>query len=107
MTNEQIIFNNRINLLNEGIIKGTGNIITVENEEGESFEVEEPEEIHTFLGWKSLNRQVKKGEKSIASFLIWKHTTRKPKNEDEDEKESLFMTKAFFFTESQTEAIAQ
>ena len=107
MTNEQIIFNNRLSLMNEGIIKGTGNFITVENEEGEKIQLEEPEEIHTFLGWKSLGRQVVKGEKSIATMMIWKHTTKKPKNEDEEEAEAMFMTKAFFFTESQTEAIAQ
>lgn len=107
MTNEQIIFNNRVELMDKGIIKGTGNKITVENEEGEKFELEEPEQIHTYAGWKALNRQVKKGEKSVASFMIWKHTTRKTKEKDEEPQEAVFQTKAFWFTESQTEAIAQ
>ena len=90
-----------------GILQGTGNTITVENEEGEKIELEEPEQIHTYAGWKTLNRQVKKGEKSIATILIWKHTTKKPKEKEEEEQEAIFMTKAFFFRECQTEAIAQ
>ena len=107
MTNEMIIFNNRLSLMEDGILQGTGNTITVENEEGEKIELEEPEQIHTYAGWKTLNRQVKKGEKSIATILIWKHTTKKPKEKEEEEQEALFMTKAFFFRECQTEAIAQ
>ena len=108
MTNEMIIFNNRLSLMEDGILQGTGNTITVENEEGEKIELEEPEQIHTYAGWKTLNRQVKKGEKSIATILIWKHTTKKPKEkEEEEQQEAMFMTKAFFFRECQTEAIAQ
>ena len=107
MTNEMIIFNNRLSLMEIGILQGTGNTITVENEEGEKIELEEPEQIHTYAGWKTLNRQVKKGEKSIATILIWKHTTKKPKEKEEEEQEAMFMTKAFFFRECQTEAIAQ
>ena len=94
MTNEQIIFNNRVDLMDKGIIKGTGNKITVENEEGKKIELEEPEQIHTYAGWKALNRQVKKGEKSIASFMIWKYTTKKPKEKDEEPQEAMFQTKA-------------
>ena len=93
--------------MEEGVLQGTGNTITVENEEGEKIELEEPEEIHTYAGWKALNRQVKKGEKSIATIIIWKHTTKKAKDKDEEEQENMFMTKAFFFKECQTEAIAQ
>lgn len=107
MTNEMIIFNNRLSLMEDGILQGTGNTITVENEEGEKIELEEPEQIHTYAGWKTLNRQVKRGEKSIATILIWKHTTKKPKEKEEEEQEAIFMTKAFFFRECQTEAIAQ
>ena len=107
MTNEMIIFNNRLSLMEDGILQGTGNTITVENEEGEKIELEEPEQIHTYAGWKTLNRQVKKGEKCIATILIWKHTTKKPKEKEEEEQEAMFMTKAFFFRECQTEAIAQ
>lgn len=106
MTNEMIILNARFDLMQEGIIQGTGNLITVEDENGEKKQIEEPEEIHTYQGWKSLNRQVKRGEKSIAIIQIWKHTSKKTNN-DEEEQEKMFLTKAFFFTEAQTEAIAQ
>lgn len=111
MSNETIILNARFELMEEGILKGTGNIITVENEIGEEIEMEEPEVIHTYAGWKSLNRQVKKGEKSIATIPIWKHTVKKVKKEDnadeEKEQERMFMTNAFFFTEAQTEPIVK
>lgn len=105
MTNEQIIFNERLDLMESGVIGNTGRKITLENEEGEKKEIFEPEEIHTYRGWKECNRQVKKGEKAISTFLIWKHTTKKPKEQDEEEKESMFMTKSFWFKESQTEEI--
>lgn len=107
MTNEMIILNARFDLMEEGILQGTGNIIEVEDENGEKKQIEEPEQIHTYQGWKSLNRQVKRGEKSIATIQIWKHTTKKSKTEDEDDQEKMFLTKAFFFRETQTEAIAQ
>ena len=107
MTNEMIILNARFDLMQEGILQGTGNIITVEDENGEKKQIEEPEMIHTYQGWKSLNRQVKRGEKSIATIQIWKHTTKKPKEKDEEEQEKMFMTKAFFFTFDQVEPIEQ
>ncbi len=105
MTNEMIILSNRIELMKKGILKGTGSFIIVEDENGEKKRIEEPEQIHTYAGWKSLNRQVKRGEKNIATISIWKHTTTK-KKDDEEEKARLFLTKAFFFRESQTEVLA-
>lgn len=107
MTNEQIIFNESLNLMESGIIGDTGRKIIVENEDGEKKEMPEPESIHTYAGWKAIGRQVKKGEKCIATFMIWKHTTKKKKSEDEEEQEKMFMTKAFFFRECQTEAVTE
>ena len=103
MTNEQIIFDARCDLMDKGILAPTGRYIEVEDQNGEKKTMEEPEEIHTFVGWQSLGRQVKKGEKNIVSLMIWKHTTQKAKAEDEEDKEKMFMTKGFFFKESQTE----
>lgn len=77
MTNAQIIFNESIELMENGIIGNTGRKIIVENEDGEKKEMLEPESIHTYAGWKAIGRQVKKGEKCIATFMIWKHTTKK------------------------------
>ena len=68
MTNEMIIFNNRLSLMEDGILQGTGNTITVENEEGKKIELEEPEQIHTYAGWKTLNRQVKRAKKVLLLF---------------------------------------
>lgn len=48
MTNEQIIFNNSIELMDAGIIKGTGRFIIVEDENGQKKEMPEPEPIHTY-----------------------------------------------------------
>ena len=63
MTNAQIIFNESIELMENGIIGNTGRKIIVENEDGEKKEMLAPESIHTYAGWKAIGRQVKKGEK--------------------------------------------
>lgn len=106
MTNEQIIFDERLKLMESGSIGNTGRKIILKNGYGEKEEIFEPEEIHTYRGWKERNRQVQKGEKAIAAFRIWKHTVKKPKDNDGEEQEKMFMTKAFFFRESQTKEIA-
>ena len=110
MTNAQIIMNAQIQLMEEGIIKGTGRMIEaiVLDEEGNETKVmmEEPEEIHTYALWKQLGRQVKKGEKAVASFTIWKHVEKKQKDSEETETK-MFMKKASFFTIDQTEPITQ
>ena len=62
------------------------------------------EEIHTFQKWKSLGYTVKRGEKAIASFTIWKHTTKTDK-ESGEESAAMFMKKAHFFSTSQVEKI--
>ena len=109
MTNEQIIFNESLKLMALGIIGSTGRKFVLTNEDGEKKEMLEPECIHTYAKWKALGRQVKKGEKCVASFIIWKHTTKKKETESEDEEKQtkMFMTKASFFRECQTEAITE
>ena len=72
--------------------------------------VEIPEPIHTYAAWKELGYQVKKGEKAVTSFTIWKYAKVKHDVEDDDEQNQtpegrLFMKKAFFFKRSQVEAI--
>lgn len=105
MTNKQIIFNNSLVLMEKGIIGTTGRTFEVENEDGTKKTVREPETIHTFAAWKSLGYHVQKGQKAIAKFPIWKHKNAgKKKNkktgEEEDTEEMLFLTDAFFFSES-------
>lgn len=117
MTNAQIIFTESVKLMDEGIIKGTGNLITVQDSEGNKKMIEEPEAIHTYAVWKSLGRQVKKGEKAKADLYIWKHVSKKEEMEvtytdgtkgtEEIDSSKMFMKRSFFFTFAQTEAIAQ
>jgi hypothetical protein len=75
MTNAQIILNESISLMEQGILKGSGQFGDIETELG-TITIELPETIHTFNGWKALGYSVKKGEKSSIKFPIWKHTTK-------------------------------
>lgn len=109
MTNEMIIFNNRIELQKKNIIKGTGNMIEVEIN-GKKITLEEPEEIHTFNGWKQRGYKVKKGEHSSIKFPIWKYVEKKKKPEEltgneliDAPKTSMFMKMSAFFTQAQVE----
>ncbi len=110
MTNAQIILKESLNLMENGILSPTGRLIEIELEDGGFKTLKEPEPIHTYAGWKALGFQVKKGEKSIANFPIWKHTPAgKKKNkktgEEYDSEEKLFLTKAFWFKGSQVTEI--
>lgn len=109
MTNHMIILMERIRLMNEGVLEGTGETVIVQNEKGEKKEMQMPEEIHTFAAWKSLGYKVKKGEKNIAQFMIWKHVSKTKMNEETGEEEDnsrMFMKKASFFKASQVEPLA-
>lgn len=102
MTNEQIIFNNAVVLMENGIIGTTGRTFEVENEDGTKKNVQEPEPIHTFAAWRSLGFTVMRGQKAIAKFPIWRHQNagirknRKTGAEESTEKK-MFLTDAFFF----------
>jgi hypothetical protein len=118
MTNAQIIMNESIRLMEEGILKGSGQFAEIETENG-TMTIELPEEIHTFQGWKDHGYQVKKGEKSSIKFPIWKHTTKMLKT-DTDSAElnkmnqaineqggqtNMFMKMSAWFTAAQVEPI--
>ena len=106
MTNAMIIMNESIRLMEEGILKGSGEFVTVENEDGTTKTVELPEPIHTFNGWKSLGYRVKKGEHSKIKFSIWKHATKKIEKDGEEKELSRMFTKlSAFFTLDQVEKI--
>lgn len=70
MTNEMIILNESVKLMNDGVLKGTGEYATVQGEDGKEKEIELPEPIHTFNGWKQRGYSVKKGEKSKIRITI-------------------------------------
>lgn len=118
MTNEMIIFSQRCRMMDEGILKGTGRFVEIENENGEKVQMEEPEAIHTYKKWQELGYQVKKGQKAIAQFPIWKYNAKISEmemiNVETGKKEmvavddsKMFMKKASFFKMSQVERIQQ
>lgn len=113
MTNAMIILNESVRLMKEGTIEGTGEFLTFKYDDGHTEEVEVPEPIHTYQMWKTLGYQVRKGEKAIAKFMIWKYTEKKAKEDNAEiaVKEgdtiarNMFMKMAAFFKMSQVEKI--
>lgn len=113
MTNTMIIFTESVRLMEEGTLKGTGEIVTMVTADGTEREIEMPEPIHTFNGWKALGYSVKKGEKSTIKFPIWKYTEKEKAEEEktgnpiEDAPVSnMFMKMSAFFRRDQVEKIA-
>lgn len=118
MTNAQIILNESLSLMEQGILKGSGQFAEVETAEG-TITIELPEDIHTFQGWKDRGYSVKKGEKSQIKFPIWKHTVKflntdtgnadldrmNQQINDQGGQTNMFMKTAAFFTFAQVEPI--
>ena len=114
MTNARIILNESVRLMEEGVLKGTGKFVVIEEEDGSTRQIEMPEPIHTFQKWKELGYVVKKGEKSNIKFPIWKHTTKeKPEEEltgnpiEDAPITNMFMKLSSFFTFAQVEKIEE
>ena len=109
MTNAQIIFNESIKLMDEGILSSTGRSFTFEAENGEKVTVNEPEPIHTYAAWIEKGYQVRKGEKAIAKIDIWKQGkpyTVKDADGNETQKDGrMFLKTAYFFKMSQVDKI--
>ena len=107
MTNEQIIFNEAVELMKNGKIGKTGRQFEVEDEKGNKIMLDEPEAIHTFQKWKAKGFCVKKGEKAVAQFYIWKCVSKETENSDgmTEEQKRMFMKKASFFSASQVMAL--
>lgn len=104
MTNKQIIFAEEQNLAEQGKIKYTGRVAVMQGMDGEPVEFKETEQIHTFAAWKELGYVVKKGQKAVAKFPIWKYVSKK--NEETNKEDSkMFMKVAAFFSNSQVERI--
>lgn len=107
MTNAMIIFWNSVDLMNAGVIGTTGRKLVVAGPDGEEQELMEPEAIHTFACWKSLGFSVKKGEKAVARFPIWKGAEKAVRDEDGNETDEkslkMFRKESCFFSASQVE----
>lgn len=105
MTNQQIILNESIKLMQNGELKGSGQFAEIETDEGKKT-IELPEAIYTFQKWKSLGYIVKKGEKSKIKFVIWKHTSKQIEVDEKSEEVSkMFMKMASFFKFDQVQKI--
>lgn len=108
MTNEMIILVESVKLMEQGVLKGTGQFVQAEIN-GEIKELEIPEEIHTYKKWKSLGYQVRKGEKSKIKFAVWTYKGRRELDEEsgeEIEKGRCYMKNSCFFTKEQVDKIA-
>lgn len=107
MNNTQIIMMERVRLMEEGILDSTGDTFYIESDDGNQKEIKMPEEIHTYAAWKELGYQVRKGEKAVASFMIWKYKAGKTEAENPEEQPDgkMFMKKAHFFKMAQVDRI--
>ena len=107
MTNSMIVFMTQMTLVAEGKLGTTGRKIIYEDSNGETHEADEPEEIHTFNGWKERGFQVRKSEHSQIQFPIWKYSGKAIETEEgsEEIKGHCFMKNSFWFTRNQVEPI--
>ena len=107
MTNQMIIDNARFALMEKGLLKGSGRIVSVTDAAGNVRDIEEPEEIHTFEGWKARGFAVNRGEHSDIALWIWKYPKAKKDPEDGDAiiDSRPFMTKGYFFRPDQVHAL--
>lgn len=108
MTNAMIIMIEQSKLAEEGILKYTGRVLKGINAIGEEVEYKEIQPIHTYQMWKALGYKVKKGEKAIAKFPVWKYTSKKSKDDSEEaaqQKGYCFMKMSAFFTNEQVEKL--
>lgn len=107
MTNQDIIWEQRIQLAQEGRLGYTGRTLTIQTTEGEKV-FQEPQEIHTYATWKKLGFRVKRGEHHIAKFPIWKYAERTRVDEETQEEHQegkMFLKVSFFFSPAQVEKI--
>lgn len=107
MNNATIILMESVKLMEEGKLKGSGEYIEIETEEGKK-EIELPEKIHTYVKWKELGYQVKKGAKSEIKIPVWKYYGNVKHDEESGqdiEKGKCFLKNAAFFTSAQVEKI--
>ena len=94
MKNEEIIMEEKIKLLKDGKIKGTGRKIINPLDNYEM--IEEPEEIHTKGKWAKDGFIVKEGETPITKIKIWKTYKRK-------DSQGVMKVETEFYTKEQTE----
>lgn len=107
MTNAMIVLEQALALAEAGKIGYTGEVMTVEIN-GEEVELREPEQIHTYARWKAMGYQVRRGEKAVAKFKVWKYAAAKKKDDDGEEttkanRGKMFLKQAAFFSAAQVD----
>ena len=106
MTNATIIFNAACELLKQGVLKPTGRLLMKKLPDGSLIEVPEPESIHTYIGWKALGYQVRKGEHAVAAFPIWKYNGKPDEETGTEGDGHCFQKVSHFFTQAQVDRLA-
>lgn len=110
LTNRQIILQNALQLMEQGILKGSGEKAVQELPDGTKIEIELPEVIHTYNGWKERGYQVKRGQKAKATFVIWRYIGKKVQDEESGAETEIdgkcIPKKSSWFTFDQVERIA-
>lgn len=106
MTNIEIILRESLELMKQGVLKPTGRVFVQELPDGSKVELPEPEQIHTYNGWKDLGYQVKRGEHAKATFPIWKYSGKKDEETGEQTDGHCFLKKSFWFTFDQVEKVS-
>lgn len=101
MTNEQIVMNTRVMLMRNGQIGTTGRKIEYVDKDGVVSEINEPAEIHTYVGWKRLGYQVPEGTKAKVFIPIWVYNT------DEEGNTIMMNVNRPFFLPSQVQKIEE
>ena len=101
MTNNMIILLERVKLMEAGIIGSTGETFTTDD----GTVLEMPEPIHTYQAWKELGYQVNKGEKAVATFVIWKKGKDRVGENGENIPGKIFAKNSAFFKQSQVSKI--
>ena len=79
----------------------------ITNAAREDGTIKENENLHTFQYWKSIGFSVKKGEHAKITTKLWKKSSRKKDEDEEEPEDNWFMAKAFLFSDSQVEAISK
>ena len=106
MTNIEIILRESLELMKQVVLKPTGRVFVQELPDGSKVELPEPEQIHTYNGWKDLGYQVKRGEHAKATFPIWKYSGKKDEETGEQTDGHCFLKKSFWFTFDQVEKVS-
>lgn len=114
MKNSEIVFANRVFLMEQGVIKGIpGTSLLWKDDQGER-EIMMPEEIKTFDAWRKEGFIVQKGQHAVAKFQIWMPKTKKGKKVEAGESENaddaemiakgFYKKLSYFFTRDQVQA---